>query len=131
MSGVGMVNVKLSGATRRFIAPKCGITNVIVKDQIIEVTAAQSAYLTSLMNKDRSNNIQPLFVITEEDATASADARMTEQQRLAKTVMAEAKGEIVAEEVEEVKEVAKPAPKRRAKKTSGTRGTRNASKVVA
>lgn len=126
MSNVEMVNVKLTGASR-FISPPCGITSVVTRNQIIPVTAAQGAYLCSLTKKDRSNNPHPTFVVTEEDATASADARMTEQERLAKAVREEAE----AEEVEEVKEVAKPAPKRRAKKTSGTRGTRNASKVVA
>lgn len=129
MSNVEMVNVKLTGASR-FISPPCGITSVVTRNQIIPVTAAQGAYLCSLTKKDRSNNPHPTFVVTEEDATASADARMTEQERLAKAVREEAEAEEV-EEVEEVKEVAKPAPKRRAKKTSGTRGTRNASKVVA
>jgi hypothetical protein len=117
-----MTAVKLTGA-RRFISPKCGVESVVERNDVIDVSEAQAAYLTSLTKKDKSNNVHPLFVTTDEDATASADAKMSEQQRLAKVVRAEYNDPDVTEEVPEIKT-------RRPKK-DGTRGTRHASKIVA
>lgn len=112
--------IKLVGA-QRFISTNCGVKTVVLKDDVIEVTEAQAAYLTNLTNKDRSNNVHHLFVETTEDATTSSNTKLSTQQKLAAAVMEE-----VADVVEE-----KPEVKTRRPKKDGTRGTRNASKVVA
>lgn len=105
-----MIALKLTGAAR-FISKNAGVRNVLERGGVVEVTQAQSEYLLNLSKKDRSNNIHPLFVVTDEKAGDVAAKKMTTQQRLAAAVAKEA-AEASAEAGEEAE---KPPVKKRRK----------------
>lgn len=99
-------NVKLVYG-RRFIAPLGGIKDVLLKGQVVAVTDAQAAYLLTLEEKDRSNNIHKKFVVTDEVPTSENLDAMDERKRLALAARKE------AEQATEDDEEETPKPKKR------------------
>lgn len=96
-------NVKLVYG-KRFISRAGGINDVIVRNEVVTVTDNQAAYLLTLEEKDRSNNIHKKFVITDEVATKDDLSAMNERKRLAMAALADKK----SDEEEE-----SPAPKKK------------------
>lgn len=99
-------NVKLVYGAR-FICRAGGIPDVILRNHVVRVTEKQAAYLLTLQEKDRSNNVHKKFVVTDEIPTSENFTQMDERKRLAMEALAESKdlAEAAAEE--------EPTPKKR------------------